>query len=36
MAIGFVGPAGEEIEFLVTESLAVRVRQPQAICALKG
>jgi uncharacterized linocin/CFP29 family protein len=35
MAIGFIGPAGEEIEFSVTESLAVRIRQPQAICALK-
>ena len=36
MAIGFIGPAGEEIEFSVSESLALRVRQPQAICVLKG
>ena len=36
MAIGFVGPAGEEIEFSIVESLAVRIRQPQAICVLKG
>jgi uncharacterized linocin/CFP29 family protein len=36
MAIGFIGPAGEEIEFSISESLALRVRQPQAICALKG
>jgi uncharacterized linocin/CFP29 family protein len=36
MAIGFIGPAGEEIEFSVSESLALRIRQPQAICVLKG
>ena len=36
MAIGFIGPSGEEVEFSVTESLAVRIRQPQALCALKG
>lgn len=36
MTIGFIGPAGEEIEFSISESLALRIRQPQAICALKG
>jgi uncharacterized linocin/CFP29 family protein len=36
MAIGFIGPAGEEIEFSITESLALRIRQPQALCMLKG
>lgn len=36
MTIGFIGPAGEEIEFSISESLALRVRQPQAICVLKG
>jgi uncharacterized linocin/CFP29 family protein len=35
MAIGFIGPAGEEIEFSISESLALRIRQPQAICVLK-
>jgi uncharacterized linocin/CFP29 family protein len=35
MTIGFVGPAGEEIEFTISESLALRIRQPQAICVLK-
>ena len=35
MAIGYIGPAGDELEFSITESLAVRIRQPQAICVLK-
>jgi len=35
MAIGFVGPAGEDVEFSIFESLALRIRQPQSICALK-
>ena len=35
MTIGFIGPAGEEIEFSTSESLALRIRQPQAICVLK-
>ena len=35
MSIGFVGPAGEELEFFISESLALRLRQPQAICVLK-
>lgn len=35
MTIGFVGPTGEEIEFSISESLALLIRQPQAICVLK-
>lgn len=35
MAIGFVGPAGERLEFSIFESLAPLVRQPRAICVLK-
>jgi len=35
MAIGFVGPTGEEVEFSIFESLALRIRQPRSICALK-
>ncbi len=36
MTIGFIGPAGDEIEFNISESLALRIRRPQAICALNG
>ena len=36
MAIGFIGPVGEKLEFSISESLALLVRQPQAICVLKG
>ncbi len=32
---GFVGPAGGEYEFSVTETLALWVKQPQAVCVLK-
>jgi len=32
---GFVGPAGGEYEFSVTETLALWIRQPQAVCVLK-
>ena len=35
MTIGFIGPAGEGIEFSITESLALRIQQPQAVCTLK-
>jgi len=35
MSIGYVGPAGEKQEFTISESLTVRIRQPQAICILK-
>jgi len=36
MKVGFVGPSGGELEFSVSESLALRVRQPKSICALQG
>jgi uncharacterized linocin/CFP29 family protein len=35
MTIGFIGPAGGEIEFSISESLALRIRQPQVLCVLK-
>ena len=35
MSIAFIGPAGPKIEFAVTESLAVLIRRPQAICILE-
>ena len=36
MSIAFIGPAGGEIEFVISESLALYVRRPQAICVLEG
>jgi uncharacterized linocin/CFP29 family protein len=35
LAIGFIGPVGDKFEFSMTESLALRVRQSQAICVLE-
>ncbi len=35
MTIGFIGPVGEKLEFSISESLALLVRQPQAICVLQ-
>jgi uncharacterized linocin/CFP29 family protein len=35
LSIGYVGPAGAKQEFTMSESLAVRIRQPEAICVLK-
>ncbi|MBN1261143.1 MAG: bacteriocin family protein [Anaerolineae bacterium] len=35
MALGFIGPAGDKIEFAIFESLAVRIRYPQAMCKLR-
>jgi uncharacterized linocin/CFP29 family protein len=34
MSIGYIGPAGAKQEFTISESLTVRIRQPQAICVL--
>jgi hypothetical protein len=34
MSIGYIGPAGAEQEFTLSESLMVRIRQPKAICTL--
>jgi uncharacterized linocin/CFP29 family protein len=36
MTIGFVGPAGGDLEFYISESLALRVRQPRSICVLEA
>jgi uncharacterized linocin/CFP29 family protein len=35
MNIGYIGPMGNTQEFSISESLTVRIRQPQAICLLK-
>jgi uncharacterized linocin/CFP29 family protein len=35
MSVGYVGPAGAQQEFTISESLTVRIREPQAICILK-
>jgi uncharacterized linocin/CFP29 family protein len=35
MTIGFIGPVGDKLEFSISESLTLRIRQPQAICVLK-
>ncbi|HWQ20202.1 MAG TPA: family 1 encapsulin nanocompartment shell protein [Methanotrichaceae archaeon] len=35
MAVGFIGPAGEMLEFSITESLAPVIREPKAVCVLK-
>ncbi len=34
MAVGFVGPIQEKLEFSITESLALIIRQPESICSL--
>ena len=36
MMIGFIGPSGGELEFSISESLALRVRQSKSICVLEG
>jgi uncharacterized linocin/CFP29 family protein len=36
MMLGFVGPSESDIEFSISESLALRIRQPKAICVLPG
>lgn len=35
MSIGFIGPAGETLEFSISESLAVNILRPQGICVLE-
>lgn len=35
MSIGFIGPAGSKLEFLISESLTPRILKPPAICVLK-
>ena len=35
MSIGFIGPVNENLEFFISESLALLVREPKAICVMK-
>jgi len=35
MTTGFIGPVGESLEFSISESLALMIREPGAICVLK-
>jgi len=35
MSVGFIGPAGESLEFSISESLALLLREPKAVCVLK-
>lgn len=35
MSVGYIGPAGEDLEFSISESLALLIRQPKAICVLR-
>lgn len=34
MSVGFIGPARERLEFSISESLALLIRLPQAVCVL--
>jgi uncharacterized linocin/CFP29 family protein len=34
MSIGYNGPAGDALEFSISESLALLIRVPEAICVL--
>jgi hypothetical protein len=34
MTTGFIGPMGDSLEFSISESLALMIRQAGAICAL--
>jgi uncharacterized linocin/CFP29 family protein len=36
MAIGFIGPVAERLEFSISESLTPYIREPRALCLLKG
>ncbi len=36
VSVGFIGPVGERLEFSISESLALIVQLPQAICVLHG
>ena len=35
MSVGFIGPEGEDLEFSITGSLALLIRQPKAMCVIK-
>ena len=34
MSVGFNGPAGDAFEFSISESLALLIRAPEAVCVL--
>jgi hypothetical protein len=36
MTIGFIGPVEENLEFSISESLALMIREPRAICVLRS
>jgi uncharacterized linocin/CFP29 family protein len=36
MSVGYIGPDADRQEFFVSESVTVRIQQPQAICVLKA
>ena len=36
MTVGFIGPEGDRVAFTVSETLAPRIRRPNAICVLEG
>ena len=36
MTIGLIGPAGDAVEFTISESLALRLREPASVCVLNG
>jgi uncharacterized linocin/CFP29 family protein len=35
MAVGFIGPQSERLEFSISETVTPYIRQPKAICVLK-
>lgn len=35
MRVGFIGPVGEHLEFSISETLALLVKEPGAVCVLK-
>jgi uncharacterized linocin/CFP29 family protein len=35
MTLGYIGPMGENLEFSISESLALLIREPRAICVLE-
>lgn len=36
MTIGFIGPAEDQMEFFISETLTLRLLRPQAVCVLEG
>jgi hypothetical protein len=36
LSVGFIGPKEQALEFSVSESLALLVREPKSICVLRG